>query len=83
MHKTLRMTPAMPDRPALVPAKAGTQGKRTSLALDSRFRGNDGWGASIQTDQTLEHYPTVAGEGGLSPLQNTVTMTDGTPSSEQ
>jgi hypothetical protein len=25
----------------VVPAKAGTQGKRTSFALDSRFRGND------------------------------------------
>jgi len=23
------------------PAKAGVQGKRTSLTLDSRFRGND------------------------------------------
>jgi len=25
----------------VVPAKAGTQSQRTSLALDSRFRGND------------------------------------------
>jgi hypothetical protein len=25
----------------VVPAKAGTQGNRTSLALDSRLRGND------------------------------------------
>jgi hypothetical protein len=25
----------------VIPAKAGIQGKRTSLTLDSRFRGND------------------------------------------
>src|ERR1700761_2696048 len=27
----------------VVPAKAGSQGSRASLALDSCFRGNDGW----------------------------------------
>ena len=27
--------------PIVVPAKAGTQGKRRAVALDSRFRGND------------------------------------------
>ena len=32
----------------VVPAKAGTQGRRSSLALDSRLRGNDqiGFGES-------------------------------------
>jgi hypothetical protein len=29
---------------AVVPAKAGTQGKRRAVALDSRFRGNDDLG---------------------------------------
>ena len=41
---------AVPRSSSVTPAKAGVQGDRTSLALDSRLRGNDGF----KSDPTMK-----------------------------
>ena len=60
---------------SVVPAKAGTQGNRSSLALDSRFRGNDekknrGFGEIRLADgSTLRAELIAAADGKNSPLR--------------